>query len=1818
MSNIVNTTPQSNQITVGPVEANILIITDSDQNQITVTQPVTSLVEVTALGPQGQKGDQGDSIFQLVSGSTYATTSSLVISGSFTVSGSSTFTNIGPAIFSGSVTSTQGFTGSLFGTSSYALTASYALNGGSGGGGGFFIATGSVSASVSLGTGSFTVTSGSANLFTVDNTGTIAASSAVITGNVTVLGTASINTLIVNQTQLSTGSNQLGDNADDFQTLYGTIRIPTGSLTVTGSVNVTGSLTLGGNIQPSTNNVYNIGAPSFRFSNIYASSTVYTGGLRGTALNFGDEVGTNFGRFFANTGNFILQNGGTFTDNGYRLQIYATGSDSGSLFVGGTNIASGSIARTMLISSSLSASANNDSLVGLDINPSINTGSFTGVSNVGLRASGKSQFRQIGGSNYEFVIDSDNINGPQLALGQIGNQGVFFVIDASAGTNNFNIKSRDFIIKGGSNTTNYFRLFQATGNLTLQNGGTFTDNGYKLQLNSSGSASGSLYISGSNNQTLLKVDSDSNSNILFISGSGNVGIGSTSTPGARLEVNGNISIASTAPLSQINSLAVVGGRAQFGWNGTLNSAYVATGDISKNIVFSGDNGLTNIWGKFSANTGDFIVQGFTGSIDNRYRLQIYATGSDSGSLFVGGTTIATGSIARSILLNPTVSASANSDTLVGLEIRPSFATSSFTGTTLVPLRIRNAANSGDIYYIDSVGNCVIGGSLSTNTVYSGGNLLLSSGGNDLKLQTNFTANTGLQMFNATRNITIQNGGTFTDNGYRLDVSGSARITTGLTVTGSILVEGNNPINFGNQINIQRAGTNILYASSTETIVNTIGTSPIRFQIGSSEVARITGSFVGIGTTTPTASLHISGSSGSALLKVDSDSNSNILFISGSGNVGIGTSSPTYRLDVSGSTRFQNNIDLGSGIAVASLGNNINLRSNLVGGSGYVVDIQSYNTLNGNNVEQGFLKLTGIYAPTSTTGIPSFNGLLLTPTINQTGTASGSIRGIYYNPTVTSISGSHRAIETTSGDILFQSGSTPLLFVSASGNVGIGTIAPTSRLQVKGSGTTSATTGLLVQNANLSSSLAVLDNGNVLIGTTTDYGQKFIVTGNIATRNSTPSMVFDRNGAYTWQIMVGDGSSFPTSTFNIVNNAGTAIATYLDGGNVGIGTTAPTSRLQIKGAGATSATTALLVQNSAAIEKFRMYDDGTAAFNTSQLYISSSGKISVGSTTNAGYALEVYDTGIYYAGASSAAQFLITTSGSLGSREGAFITALGGTTRTVQMGITDNSAIPVGIDMFETNNSYPSTYINFRVNNADLVRMTGSFVGIGTTTPTASLHISGSSSQTLVKVDSDVSSSILFISGSGNVGIGTATPQGKLDVSANLASQTAGDLVVDTTANIVYIGKLDSVSGNTNLIFRNRLGGVKSKWANAGAGSIWFGNFTNGYGLGIQQNEITTETTLPGNAYFYVDKGTIGGTVASFMNGNVGIGITSPTASLHISGASSANLLRIDSPASSSILFVSGSGRVGIGTSNPSASLHIVDDGATPSITLQLNNRFQFKGDGVLNYGNAADRGRLTWDGSGAYFHGQTGYGVGIGANGTLNTLFITTTARVGIGTTSASSKLQVVGAGTTSATTTFLLQNSTPTTLMTVLDNGQFTYTTPTMTLAASQSAYVISPIITASNAVGGNYYGVNITPTFYQTTGSQTQTAFRVASTFSQSSAVATLGTNVIADFGATSVGSQLTVTDVTSGSIYMVNDVSGLPIIEATSDWTVRMYNFPQTIFEKTGSQVNINGTLRVSGSFILPLSQSVSPQTGSAYWSGSLLFIYDGTRYRSSSFA
>jgi hypothetical protein len=83
-----------------------------------------------------------------------------------------------------------------------------------------------------------------------------------------------------------------------------------------------------------------------------------------------------------------------------------------------------------------------------------------------------------------------------------------------------------------------------------------------------------------------------------------------------------------------------------------------------------------------------------------------------------------------------------------------------------------------------------------------------------------------------------------------------------------------------------------------------------------------------------------------------------------------------------------------------------------------------------------------------------NSIHIVPTINVTGTATNvTVRGIYYNPTVSSLTGvvAHRAIETTSGDVIFNGG-----------NVGIGTTTPTYKVDVQG--TALSTSSVRVQGA----------------------------------------------------------------------------------------------------------------------------------------------------------------------------------------------------------------------------------------------------------------------------------------------------------------------------------------------------------------------------------------------------------------------------------------------------------------------------------------------------------------------------------------------------------------------------------------------------------------------------------------------------------------------------------------------------------------------------------------------------------------------------------
>ena len=171
-----------------------------------------------------------------------------------------------------------------------------------------------------------------------------------------------------------------------------------------------------------------------------------------------------------------------------------------------------------------------------------------------------------------------------------------------------------------------------------------------------------------------------------------------------------------------------------------------------------------------------------------------------------------------------------------------------------------------------------------------------------------------------------------------------------------------------------------------------------------------------------------------------------------------------------------------------------------------------------------------------------------------------------------------------------------------------------------------------------------------------------------------------------------------------------------------------------------------------------------------------------------------------------------------------------------------------------------------------------------------------------------------------------------------------------------------------------------------------------------------------------------------------------------------------------------------------------------------------------------------------------------------------------------SASLHVKGTGATSASNALVVANSNLSNLLRISNNGQQFVTSPVMTLTSSNAGYLISQSLVHSGSIPfTKLFDVNITPTFTNTTSSQTQTALRVSAVFT-GSASGSNTTNLIVDFGTQNSGSMFLVDDVVSGSVYTVNDFYGLPVLEVMSDAQVNMYDYPYAVFNKSASYVSL----------------------------------------------
>ena len=197
-------------------------------------------------------------------------------------------------------------------------------------------------------------------------------------------------------------------------------------------------------------------------------------------------------------------------------------------------------------------------------------------------------------------------------------------------------------------------------------------------------------------------------------------------------------------------------------------------------------------------------------------------------------------------------------------------------------------------------------------------------------------------------------------------------------------------------------------------------------------------------------------------------------------------------------------------------------------------------------------------------------------------------------------------------------------------VGIGETTPTAKLHIKGDGTGTADYSFKVQNAIGNNNMQIRDDGAVFLTNnryTFNAAGGAVFKGSGATSATTSLLVQNSDGTDVLKVQddgittfgqdggsgtVPAGFEFQPNPLNATwgpsiksyydNNKWLQIEksskyyTFADSG-LGINMNAtPTAQLQIKGSGATSATTALLVENSAGTDLLKVADDGGINFN----------------------------------------------------------------------------------------------------------------------------------------------------------------------------------------------------------------------------------------------------------------------------------------------------------------------------------------------------------------------------------------------------------------------------------------------------------------------------------------------------------------------------------------------------------------------------------------------------------------------------------------------
>jgi len=426
-------------------------------------------------------------------------------------------------------------------------------------------------------------------------------------------------------------------------------------------------------------------------------------------------------------------------------------------------------------------------------------------------------------------------------------------------------------------------------------------------------------------------------------------------------------------------------------------------------------------------------------------------------------------------------------------------------------------------------------------------LSLWSNGNQ-QLTINSTGSVGIGTTTPDSSLTVTGSGgtgrtwaTNASNVAVFDRSGLSLNSATVDIVGGIT--GSDVLNFGDSASENQG--RISYSNATDLMTFATG--------GTASAYLTSGGNFGVGSSTPTSLLSVeptaSGNATTQLFAVASSTNATILTVLGNGNVGIGTSTPNAALLTIGdgtqttapfginfgSTNVDlyrngtNSLKTDAAFTVASDFTAADYNGTLSGaGTGPNIRFADVNHSNTSGDTEAIALASGGFNSTSGSGTFSMLSLgsaqgFTSETINQTGSANGITRGIYINPTVTSAT-DFRAIETAAYTLNLARSATNLqgsLFNAY-------TVASTSAATV-----TNAYTSVI--------SGGPVASTNVTISTSTGLA---ILGGAV------------------------NGGGTVTNSIGLLVNASTGAtnnyAAVLTGGNVGIGTTSPSTVLSVGG------------------------------------------------------------------------------------------------------------------------------------------------------------------------------------------------------------------------------------------------------------------------------------------------------------------------------------------------------------------------------------------------------------------------------------------------------------------------------------------------------------------------------------------------------------------------------------------------------------------------------------------------------------------------------